>query len=342
MNEPELRTNSRTTLATATLVFVVWSALLVTPVTAAVSGPPDAGTTSLSQPSLSECSDSGVAVHDDLLSDTSKIEAVANGSEVTTTENNTKARINEQNGWYRLRLTNDNNYCVRFTVRIGPDAVPPADLGDIEAVNSSTTGTWTSVRPLDADSTQTKITATVPADTTVMFAPSRYQVVAVGWASEKARNASGFIDSTFQTVQKWTFGTDTLEKRHYQIDPNGSDRVRVPLENPNTSESIEDYQLLYSTDNSTWKPVNTDSGDAVYKEVITDGDRRALVLNFNNESAIVKLTLNPDPLERIEYQWESYTAGLESIWDLVPISLSLGLGLTPLGLVARRRASTCN
>lgn len=252
-------------------------------------------------------------VHDELRNDEIKIDELANGSEVQSTELNTRVYYREDNRFYKITGQNPNGYCVRFDVRISREAIPTADLpGKVTSNGGDHEATWRSVADFDDNTTYSRIQFTLPGNTSATFAPSADRVQALAWASAKRNQGEGILDSI---SQKLPWNNRTLEQRHYEIAPGEETEVAVPLQNESTGQEINDWKALYREDpNSDWRPITQDVEAPVYYRYIGDDDQ-TIQFVFNNATAQVKFMANPSTLDTLDYEIKSY----QSSWsDLIP------------------------
>jgi hypothetical protein len=71
---------------------------------------------------------------------------------------------------------------------------------------------------------------------------------------------------------------------------------------------IEDWQALYRTGDSEYRPIGTDTDDPVYYREKPDGD---VAFTFN-DAGRVEFTANPTTTERVSHDWTSYWAPYKS------------------------------
>lgn len=245
--------------------------------------------------------------HDAFRTDSDVIDAVANGTRGVSTEQNTRTTLVEDGSFYRLTANNPNSYCVAFRVEVSAEAMEPAQIpGNVDSNSGNVTASWDARHDFDDGSTTTVIEFVLPSSSTAEFAPNRIRVIGLSWASQKPTEADSVWDEL-----KPDFLRDTVEKRHYRIttaEENTPRTVAVPLEHPETGETIEEYHAQYSTDGGeTWRPVPRSTDEAVYLREVDDGNE--IHLTFN-DAAEVRLTVNPTTVDDAKREVESYKAGI--------------------------------
>lgn len=273
--------------------------------TAGSSGTPTHASVSSTSTSTAACQT--IVEHDAFRNDNDTVAALANDGQASSSEQNTDVTIKDVTGFYRLSATNPNGYCVRFHVNISSEAVDPAHIpGGVAATDHDIEAEWTARHDFAADETYTSVTFTLPPATeNVTFAPSKFRVASVAWASEREAKADGILGSLTGDNQD---PEKDLTKRHYQFNATEDEvpqTISVPLENPQTDESIDDYNLRYSMDGGeTWKPVGTDTSDPVYKRETDDGSQ--LLITIRDADAEVKMTANPTGIEEVQHDFTTY------------------------------------
>jgi hypothetical protein len=256
---------------------------------------------------------STAVVHDAFRTDNETVSKFNSTGRASSIKQNTRVTLTKDDAFYRLKAENPNGYCVHVTVEIAGEVVPPAELGTINALNSSVTGEWHDVHDFENQSSHTTVEFSVPAGTTVTFAPSKPKVLLPAWRDKSKRELGGIV----QRVAGFSpFEDEDLTQRTYTITAdNGSSYVTVPLTNPDTGQSIEEWNAVYRTaPNEPWRPVDTDSEDAVFFRRL-DGDQK-IQLVFNDRNATVEFTANPTTVDEVQNSVRSYLRSLHDLRDL--------------------------
>ncbi|WP_135823082.1 hypothetical protein [Halostella litorea] len=270
-------------------------------------------------------------LHDHFQSDTA-ISTFNDSGEVSSTKANTRVTVAETDAFYRVRADNPNGYCVAFTVRIAPEIIPATERGQVSSDSGNVSAEWHDVTNFDTDRTYTEITFVAPANSEVLFAPSKPTVVIPAWRDTQKREAQGILDR----LENFNpFGNETLEKRHYQFsgtEANGS-YVTVPLQNESTNQSIDEWQAVYRvSEDDPWRPIDTESDDPVFVREV-DGKVQFV---FNDKDAEVEFTANPDTSDTIRYETRSMRASFHDAISLNFLTLTaVVLALTATPLTAR-------
>lgn len=262
-----------------------------------------------------------VVQHDAFRDDNETVAALAESGSATATTQNTRVAITEDSGFYRVQMDNPNGYCVTLRVFVAARAMEPASLpGTVESTNGTTTATWEAVHDWNTSTTYTRIEATVPASTSVQFAPSAMRVKSLAWTSQQTSAAEGVL----RRVKTGVFGEPTVTKRHYNLTADEGDvpvTYTVRLRDPHSGAELEEYHALYTTDGETWTPVGTDTEAPVYLEEAQDGS--AVRFTFT-EPARVRFTANPSPIDDAQRQWRSYDSGIDQIVEGLLSGFGLG------------------
>lgn len=254
---------------------------------------------------------SNVVTHDAFRYDNETVQAAANGS-ATSLAQNTEATIEQNSGFIRIKAENPNAYCVKFQVEINETIVSPAEIGPVTSVDGNVTAEWHAIRDFDAGETYTQVTFTLPGASTATFAPSKIRIESLAWTG-KAEKAKGWID---ELTDVDLFGDDdALTKNTYtfSVENNSSATqqiVTVPLKNSTTDKSISEWHASYKADAGYWQPISKDADAPVFMRRLDDN---RLQFIFNDANATVKFVANPGPIDKLDYQLESYRAGLEKI-----------------------------
>lgn len=256
-----------------------------------------------------------VVVHDAYMTDEQAIEAVANGSTVRSTEQNTQVVLGESNTFYTIEGTNPNTYCVHFVVKVSSDAMTPAQLpAEIQSDDGDHEASWDAMHNFSSGETHTQIEFTLPADTTARWSPHEMRIESIAWASTSRRKATGMFD---QLRQRFT-GEDEVVKRKYDITANASgEQVTIPLENPETGESIDNWRARYTlNDGFSWHTLGTSAEDPVFYTEAQDGS--SIRVTFQNPDARVKFIANPTRKDEITEEWTMWESGLKEIGSRMP------------------------
>jgi len=241
--------------------------------------------------------------YDAFLSDNSTVEDIQNNGSASISKKNTRVTVEETDAFVRVRADNPNGYCVRFVVRVSEDIVSPADVGTVSSTGDQYEATWEAVYDFDANQGHTKVVFGLSAGTQdVTFAPNKARVMSLAWTGDAKAKGSGLLSNL-----KGAFGGEQdLEKRTYEI-VEGADST-VTIEMQSDEREIEDWQALYRTGNSEYRPIGTDTDDPVYYREKPDGD---VAFTFN-DAGRVEFTANPTTTERISHDWTSYWAPYKS------------------------------
>lgn len=256
-----------------------------------------------------------VVVHDAYMEDQEAIDALANGSEVRSTERNTRVVLGENNTFYQVEGQNPNTYCVHFVVKVDSEAMPPAQLpAAIKSNDGEHEASWDAVHNFSSGETHTEIAFTLPPETTAKWSPHEMRIASIAWASESRDKARGLLDRFYQKVG----GEDEVAKRKYDIAANTTgEQVTIPLENPKTGEDIDKWSARYTTnDGYTWHKLGTNAEDPVFYTKAQDGS--SIRLTFNDPDARVKFVANPTRRDELEEEWTMWTSGLKEIGSKMP------------------------
>ena len=191
------------------------------------------------------------------------------------------------------------------------DIVQPTDLGTVASVNesSSVTADWRSYQNFTSGERYTTVEFTLPAASSVEFAPSKARVVTLSWATSAQDSAEGI----FSTVTGLFGDDEDLSQRTYDIDGRQGNRKTVPLTSANTSQRVSEWFAEYQTSEGDWAPVDQDPEAPVY---YTQPNRDEVRLHYNTNTT-VRFTANPTLTESVSYRWTSYTAGWDGLGSLV-------------------------
>lgn len=293
-------------LAVAVVALALLAALVTTPAAA-----------------QSDTEDCEPVVHDRFRLNQDVMHSIDNGSKAVSTVQNTRVSVEQANRFIRIRADNPNSYCVGFTIEIGDDAVPTADVpGSVTSADGQQTASWDAVHDFDSDQTYTRVTVTLPPNTEALFAPSADRVVALSWATERMQETGPLANLTRGLP---VIGAESpLEARQYTLTANesGTRIVTVPLNSPDGSATVTDWQATYSTDGgNTWTPVSQDSDAPVFYRDLNG----SVQFIFNDRDAEVRFTANPTIVDRTSYQVTSLLASLNDAisFDIgVPIMVS--------------------
>ncbi|APX00197.1 hypothetical protein CHINAEXTREME_20510 (plasmid) [Halobiforma lacisalsi AJ5] len=265
-------------------------------------------------------------VHDDYLTDDAYAETFNETQAVESTDRNVRTQIEKTDVFVRLEAENPNSYPVEMTVKIHPDMVRPADVGDVSAADGDTESTWRNTHDFDRDMSYTEVTFRLDANSEVTFAPNRVRVFGVAWKDE-ATDTDRWLDRLPSLTDE-----PDLEQRVYEINSSQGAIVTVPLEND--GKSIDDWNAVYRTSpDENWKPISTDSSAPAFYRTVDDGE--SLQLHFDTDDYApgeveVEFTANPNTRDTIRHDVRSIRAGLS---DMVNFNFDLFMA-GPAGVIA--------
>lgn len=251
------------------------------------------------------------AQHDAFMTNRS-IDQFDNESSVSSTVRNTKATLTDADAFVRVRLRNPNGYCVQFVVEIASGIVDPADLGNVEAANSTLesppVAEWRAIRNLDTGETRTVVEVEVPAGSSVTYAPSKARVMSLSWTGEAKQRSSGIVDKLSGVVG---YQPD-LEKNEYTLErPDDRSSTTIRLTNDD-GKRVDDWNAYYTTEEGVIKTVGTDSKDPVYYRQSGDTVR----FEWTNESeANVTFVANPSLVDRGKQSVRAYASTTDWMSD---------------------------
>jgi hypothetical protein len=257
-----------------------------------------------------ECTD---VVHDGYLTDESYVGEYDNTSKISSTSENVKTSIEKTDAFVRVRAENPNAYCVDMTIKVHPDIIPPADVGDLSDTDGEVQSTWRNTHDFERDRSYTEIKFTLDADSSVLFAPNRIRVHTLAWKDE-ATSKSGIIDRITSPFG----GEKDLEQRSYSLESANGSIQTVPLENGD-GKSISDWQAVFRTNDGTWRPITTDSSDPAFYRVVDNGS--AVQFHFDTDEYAdgqveVQFTANPSDYDKAQYHFRSLSASWSDLTDL--------------------------
>lgn len=256
------------------------------------------------------CDAENTLTFDEFRSDDPTLSAFADSGNESITKSNTEVRVNTDGAFARVSVTNPNTYCIQVAVEMADEVVTPSTLGTIDATDASVTADWRAVHDFDSEETYTDITATIPAETTATFAPSKLRIKSLGWTD--LGDSSGILSDIRDSL-----GLDgsAVENRTHTVDGNTSEQVTIPLTHPeNADERIEGWQATYTLDDDPGPNIlSQDSGDPVFYRTVDDGDAIEIVYN---ERATVEFTADPTIRDRVEFELDSFLSSLRDAFDL--------------------------
>lgn len=235
---------------------------------------------------------------------------------VEMTDRNVKTTIEETSAFVRVTVDNPNSYPVEMTMKVHPEIIPPADVGEVTASDGDTESTWRNTHDFERDESYTEISFTIDANSEATFAPSRVRVMAVSW-KDSSTDPEGFLDRVPNP-----FEDEDLEDRTYELNSSAGSTVTVPLENGD--RSIDDWQAVYRTGpDEKWKPISTDSSDPAFYQTVDDGSAVQFHFDTDNypEGQIeVEFTANPNLVDQARHDYRSFMAGLSDMvgFDFLP------------------------
>ncbi|OLZ39068.1 hypothetical protein A6E15_19075 [Natrinema saccharevitans] len=256
----------------------------------------------------SECTE---VVHDGYLTDESYATAYNNGSTIESTTDNVYTSIEQTDAFVRLDAENPNAYCVNMTVKVHPDIIPPADVGELSATDDNTTSTWRNTHDFDTDQSYTEITFELEPESSVTFAPNKIRIKTLSWADQSG--SGGFLDR----IPVPFSGDGDLEQRSYTIDSANGSIQTVPLENAD-GQSVDDWQAVYRIGDGQWRPISTDSEGPAFYRVIDN--ETAVQFHFDTDEYAegrveVKFTANPTQIDKLRYDLRSYSASWSDLFN---------------------------
>lgn len=256
---------------------------------------------------------SNMVVYDEFRFNNATVDTAANGS-ATIQRENTKVRVEQATGFIRIHAENPNGYCNEVHVRLASKIVSPAELGTVEALANNTTAEWHAVRDFERDVTYTEVVFTLPAGSEATFAPSKLTVKSLAWTGQ-AKSAGG---SLWDRLSGFEWGDDEdLRQRTYQFSArNNSSIVTLSLRNQSTGRTVEEWQAMYRVGDGSWTPISKDADAPVFYRTV--GEHQIQFL-FNDPDAEVQFTANPTTWDKAQYQFDSYTAGIDALGDLVEL-----------------------
>lgn len=253
------------------------------------------------------------AVTHDAFRTDAALEAVNETGSATSRVSNTKAVVEDDSAFIRLRLTNPNGYCVAYSVEISPEIVEAADLGKISSNSDDYEADWRAAQNLSSGAVYTRVTVTLPAGSNATFAPSNARVKSLAWTGEAKRKSGGLFDGLPSL-----FGDEKLEQRTYEVNATKGPETRtIPLSQD--GQRIDSWQATYTVNDET-RPVTQDAKAAVY--YTERGD--SVTFHFNDRDATVSFTAEPRSWEKIGHSWTGYKSGFSSGSSLWPFALIPG------------------
>lgn len=284
-------------------------ALLLVLLVSLVASAAPAGATSTSA-SAASCETS--VVHDSYLTNNETVTKAINQT-VSETRDNTKTTLSKDNGFVRLKAENPNGYCVRFTTKISTDIVPASEIGDVDATDTeNVTADWRAMHDFTIDETYTRVEFTVPANTTVRFAPSRFKVRSLSWAGKAKTEGSGLLASFKERYHNLTH--DDLEQRHYYLSPSNDSSTLISVAlSSSDGRNIEEWHALYRAEgDEEWRQVNKDSDNAVFYRQLNNDTVQFI---FNDADAEVKFVANPTTTDDWEYEYAAVKEGINRLFE---------------------------
>lgn len=256
-----------------------------------------------------------VVEHDAYMEDEEAINALANGTEVRSTERNTRVSLGENNTFYRIKGENPNSYCVHFVVKVDSEAMPPAQLpAEIQSNDGEHEASWDAVHNFSSGETHTQIEFTLPADTEARWSPNEIRIASIAWASESRNKAEGLLGR----LQERFGGEEDVAQRKYDIEAEAAgEQVTIPLENPQTGEDVDEWSTRYTTnDGYTWHKLGTSAEAPVFYNEAENGE--SIRLTFNDPDARVKFVADPSPTDKLNEQFTMWTSGVKEIGSRMP------------------------
>jgi len=306
--------------STTHLLAVALAALLVS----TLLGPAVLSTQATAQTDQ-QCSPELTVTYDEFRTDDTTIQQANTSDGAVVTKQNTRAAVSEGNGFVRAGFKNPNSYCVAFIAEISEAVTTPSTLGTVSATNSSVEATWEATHDFESDETYTTVTTTAPAETNVLFTPSKLRVESLSWASQTKDTADSFTERLTERLNL----TSKLESRHYTLDGEAGEMLTVDLEGPN-GERVEDWHATYQLrGESDRTPLSEGSGSPVFYRQLSDedGESTAIQITFN-DAAEVHFTAEPTLRDETEYEITSYKASIRDGISFGPFGLAAPLGVS--------------
>lgn len=262
-------------------------------------------------------------VHDAYLTDNATISEFNETEHAESTDRNIYTSIEKTEAFVRLKAENPNAYCVNLTVQVHPDIIPPADVGDVSAVDGDVESTWRNTHDFDRDQSYTEIKFTMDADSEVTFAPNRLRVLALNWKDEHT-DPKGLLDRIPNP-----FGNDTLEDRTYTINSSNGSTVTVPLKQD--GKSIDEWHAVYRVGDEHWRPMTTTSDDPVFYREVDEGDSLQFIFDEDHPKELeVEFTANPTVRDDIRHDYRASRANWS---DFVNLDFGLFWTQSPVPLM---------
>lgn len=243
-------------------------------------------------------------VHDGYLTDESYIAKFQNTSKIQSTTDNVRTTLEKTDVFVRLKAENPNAYCVDMTVKIHPDIITPANVGELSDVDGNVESTWRNTHDFERDQSYTEITFRMPAESNLTFAPNRVRVLGIAWANS-ASDPSSIVDRITAPL-----GDKTLEQRTYTFNSSSGTIQTVPLESKD-GKTIDEWQASYRVGDGKWRPITTDSSDPAFYQIEDGGDAVQFHFDTDNYSpgeVEVQFTANPNGLDKAKHNYRSYRA----------------------------------
>lgn len=251
--------------------------------------------------------------HDGYLTDESYVAEFEENSQIESTERNVRTSIEETEAFVRLKAENPNAYCVDMTVKVHPDIIPPADVGELSDTDGDVESTWRNTHDFERDQSYTEITFRLEPESNVTFAPNRVRVLSVAWA-DKASDPKGILDRITSPIG----GEKDLEQRSYTLDSGNGSIQTIPLENSD-GQAIDEWQAVYRVgSDDRWRPITTDSADPAFYRTVDNGS--AVQFHFDTDEypdgkVEVEFTANPTDIDKARHHVRSYSASWSDLFN---------------------------
>lgn len=264
--------------------------------------------------------------HDGYLTDEQYIDEFNQSSEIQLTDRNVRTTIEETDVFVRLKAENPNSYPVDLTVKIHPDIIAPAEVGEISDTEGDVEATWRNLHDFESGQSYTEIRFRLEADSEVTFAPNRVRVLGVAW-KDRATDTSRFTD------RLPSLSDDNVDEHTYTMNSSSGSIVTVPLSNDD-GQSIDDWHAVYRVGpDDHWKPITTDSTDPAFYRTIDNGNSVQFHFdrdNYEDGEIELEFTANPRFRDTVSYDIRSFRAGLADITGFNFLSASPGAaGVAP-------------
>ncbi|ELY68829.1 hypothetical protein C489_05668 [Natrinema versiforme JCM 10478] len=250
-------------------------------------------------------------VHDGYLDDESYVSEFDETASIQSDTENIRTSLEQTDAFVRLKAENPNAYCVDMTVKVHPDIITPADVGELSDTDGDVESTWRNTHDFDRDQSYTEITFRMEPESEVTFAPNRVRVLGVAW-KDSATDPSGIFDRV-----KSTLGEADLEQRTYTFNSSEGAIQTVPLQNDD-GKSIDEWQASYRVGDGKWRPITTDSSDPAFYRTVDSGE--AVQFHFDTDTydggeVEVEFVANPNGVDKATHNYRSYRTSWSDVFN---------------------------